>query len=87
MRGFAAHVKWKSLARSRERADSNLSFGICHLSCATWSGVSRRLEPCEIGDAASSCGTLGGTDKYRFNTTFNCTAPLNGGTALNAENN
>jgi Periplasmic copper-binding protein (NosD) len=30
---------------------------------------------------------LSGTDKYRFNTTFNCTASFDGGTALNAENN
>jgi hypothetical protein len=30
---------------------------------------------------------LSGTDKYRFNTTFNCTAPFDGGTAVNAENN
>ena len=29
---------------------------------------------------------LSSTDKYRFNTTFNCTAPFDGGTALNAEN-
>ena len=30
---------------------------------------------------------LSGTDKYRFNTTFNCTAAFDGGTAVNAENN
>jgi hypothetical protein len=30
---------------------------------------------------------LSNTDKYRFNTTFNCTAPFDGGTAVNAENN
>jgi hypothetical protein len=30
---------------------------------------------------------LSDTDKYRFNTTFNCTAPFDGGTAVNAENN
>jgi nitrous oxidase accessory protein NosD len=30
---------------------------------------------------------LSNSDKYRFNTTFNCTAPFDGGTAVNAENN
>jgi hypothetical protein len=30
---------------------------------------------------------LSNTDKYRFNTTFNCTAPFSGGVAVNAENN
>jgi hypothetical protein len=27
------------------------------------------------------------SDKYRFNTTFNCTTPFSGGTALTDENN
>jgi|SRR6266478_3422843 len=27
------------------------------------------------------------SDKYRFNTTFNCTTPFNGGTAVTSENN
>ena len=30
---------------------------------------------------------LSNTDKYRFNTTFSCTAPFGGGTAVNPENN
>jgi copper-binding protein NosD len=30
---------------------------------------------------------LSTSDKYRFNTTFNCSAPFDGGTAVNAENN
>jgi hypothetical protein len=30
---------------------------------------------------------LSGSDKYRFNTTFNCTTPFTGGTALTDENN
>jgi hypothetical protein len=30
---------------------------------------------------------LSNTDKYRFNATFNCTAPFVGGTAVNAEHN
>jgi hypothetical protein len=30
---------------------------------------------------------LATADKYRFNTTFNCTAPFDWGTAVNAENN
>jgi nitrous oxidase accessory protein NosD len=42
------------------------------------------------GNTVSSCSTgisMAGTDKYRFNTTFNCTTSFSSGTAVFAENN
>jgi Periplasmic copper-binding protein (NosD) len=38
----------------------------------------------------NNCATglfMQASDKYRFNTTFNCTTPFNGGTAVTSENN
>jgi hypothetical protein len=43
-----------------------------------------------LENMVSNCGFgffLSASDKYRFNTTFNCTTPFNGGTPLTDENN
>jgi copper-binding protein NosD len=43
-----------------------------------------------LENMVSNCNfgfTLSASDKYRFNTTFACTTPFTGGTALTDENN
>ncbi len=43
-----------------------------------------------LENMVSNCSfglALSGSDKYRFNTTFNCTTPFSGGTALTDNNN
>jgi len=57
---------------------------------STNSGISSNGGNYIDGNTLSNCSTgisMAASDKYRANTTFNCTTAFNGGTALFAENN